>query len=46
MSTHEWYERRGYEHIWTEQNFYGFPDLDLEGRPLVRRTVFLRRDLV
>ncbi|OBR09186.1 hypothetical protein CH63R_07951 [Colletotrichum higginsianum IMI 349063] len=44
--THAWYERRGYRLIWTENNFYGFPETDGDGNPVIRRTVFLRRDLV
>ncbi|KAK6223552.1 hypothetical protein QIS74_03496 [Colletotrichum tabaci] len=43
--THAWYERRGYRLIWTENNFYGFPETDGDGNPVIRRTVFLRRDL-
>ncbi|OHX01203.1 hypothetical protein CSPAE12_00007 [Colletotrichum incanum] len=44
--THAWYERRGYKLIWTVNNFYGFPETDPDGKPVVRRTVFLRKDLV
>ncbi|TQN65263.1 hypothetical protein CSHISOI_10208 [Colletotrichum shisoi] len=43
--THAWYERRGYRLIWTEDNFYGFPETDADGNPVIRRTVFLRKDL-
>ncbi|OLN86182.1 hypothetical protein CCHL11_04153 [Colletotrichum chlorophyti] len=45
MPTHAWYERRGYKHIWTEPNMYGFPETDEDGNKIVRRTVILRRDL-
>ncbi|KXH61476.1 hypothetical protein CSAL01_03887 [Colletotrichum salicis] len=44
--THAWYERRGYRLIHTINNFYGFPEKDPDGNLLIRRTVFLRRDLV
>ncbi|OHF02550.1 hypothetical protein CORC01_02245 [Colletotrichum orchidophilum] len=44
--TQAWYERRGYKLIHTENNFYGFPEKDQDGNPVIRRTVFLRRDLV
>ncbi|TDZ38541.1 hypothetical protein C8035_v004788 [Colletotrichum spinosum] len=43
MSTQEWYARRGYRLVWSEKNFY--PDLDRDGKPLGRTTVFMRRDL-
>ncbi|EFQ30162.1 hypothetical protein CGRA01v4_00457 [Colletotrichum graminicola] len=41
-----WYERRGYKLIHTVNNFYGFPETDPDGNPVVRRTVFLRKDIV
>ncbi|KAF6811500.1 hypothetical protein CMUS01_13243 [Colletotrichum musicola] len=43
MSTQEWYARRGYRLIHKELDFY--PDLDKDGKPLGRSTVFMRKDL-
>ncbi|KAK1961814.1 hypothetical protein LY78DRAFT_661791 [Colletotrichum sublineola] len=44
--TQAWYERRGYKLIRTVNNFYGYPATDPDGNPVVRRTVFLRKDFV
>ncbi|KAK1584948.1 uncharacterized protein LY79DRAFT_559869 [Colletotrichum navitas] len=44
--TQAWYERRGYKLVRTVDNFYGYPETDPDGNPVVRRTVFLRKDLV
>ncbi|KAK1992856.1 hypothetical protein LX36DRAFT_752741 [Colletotrichum falcatum] len=43
--TQAWYERRGYKLIRTVNNFYGYPETDPDGNPVVRRTVFLRKDI-
>lgn len=43
MSTQAWYARRGYRLIHRELDFY--PDLDKDGKPLGRTTVFMRKDL-